>query len=670
MWKRIACGFLAAFLCTSGWAQPPDPEHHEHDGDSDSTGPAVPAMALVPIVVTAVAMRDPYSIVTDPRQPRLPLPAHDGGAYLKSIPGFNVSRKGGTSGDPELRGLGGSRLNILLDDAHILGGCGGRMDPPTAYVFPEAYDRIEVIKGPQSVRYGTTVAGVVRFDRDPLRFTESTVTGFASTIAGSFERRDFVGEVTAGDRPGYIRLIGTLSSQDDYEDGNGRSVHSQYSRWSTTAILGWTPDERTVVEFATDRSDGEAANDDRGMDGVAFDRTGYTLRMSRTDITPWLLGIEAVFFYNYVDHVMDNYTLRAPPMQPMVSYPDRRTVGGRLAADLALGSEWDLAAGVDWAENRHRSNQLGGVAAFSYRDVPRVPNAEFTDTGIFVEAERAVGQRSRLKAGLRTDRRKSKALDGMNFGGAAPGTEDTSSQQSGFLRFSHDLAARPVTLHAGLGRAERAPDFWEMRRVFDLETEKLTQLDLGASLRTGRVTANLAMFAGRLDDYILIARPGLEAQEARNVDAKTYGAETDVTLRLRPTLSLTATGAWVRSQNDTDDVPLAQTPPLEGTLSLDYDSGRSFGGLLLRAARRQDRIHPGYGTIYSLDTDETPGFATASFYGGYRFGERITVTAGIDNLLDRAYAEHIQRGNAELGASMQRILEPGRTLWLRLAAEF
>src|SRR5690606_18191772 len=162
--------------------------------------------------------------------------------------------------------------------------------------------------------------------------------------------------------------------------------------------------ERTTIEFAAERSDAEAAYDDRGMDGVVFDRTGYTLKLDRTDITPWLAGIEAVLYYNYIDHVMDNYTLRTPPMQPMVSYPDRRTVGGRLAADFELGEALELAAGVDWAENRHASNQLMGAAAFSYRDVPRRDNAEFTDSGLFVELERAVGERSRLNAGLRADR--------------------------------------------------------------------------------------------------------------------------------------------------------------------------------------------------------------------------------------------------------------------------
>ena len=36
------------------------------------------------------------------------------------------------------------------------------MDPPTAYIFPSAFDRITVLKGPQSVQYGPdTSAGVV-----------------------------------------------------------------------------------------------------------------------------------------------------------------------------------------------------------------------------------------------------------------------------------------------------------------------------------------------------------------------------------------------------------------------------------------------------------------------------------------------------------------------------
>ena len=95
-----------------------------------------------PVVVTAPVTDAPLSITTNPKSPRQPVPAHDGADFLKSIPGFSVIRKGGTDGDPVLRGFSGSRLGILLDGQEVYGGCGGRMDPPTAYVYPESFDPV------------------------------------------------------------------------------------------------------------------------------------------------------------------------------------------------------------------------------------------------------------------------------------------------------------------------------------------------------------------------------------------------------------------------------------------------------------------------------------------------------------------------------------------------
>lgn len=621
-------------------------------------------VTLSPLVITAPPMSDPYSISTDTRQPRLPLPAHDGGSYLKSIPGFSVSRKGGTSGDPELRGLGGSRLNILMNGSHILGGCGGRMDPPTAYVFPQAYDRIEIIKGPQSVRYGPAPAGVVRFERDSPVLTEPTVQGFASMTVGRFERIDTMADVTAGDRLGYVRVIGTLSDQDDYKDGDGERVHSNYNRWSTTGILGWTPDQDTRVEFTYDRSDGRAAYDDRGMDGTLFDRTGYQLSFNRRNLAPWLAEIEATAYYNYVDHVMDNFTLREPPNMPAVGFPDRRTVGGRLTADITLGPDTWIHTGVDYAENTHANNLARGADAFGWRDLRREDNATFNDIGVFTEVEQALTARSWVTMGLRMDRSEVEA-EKEGFGGVGAGETETSTLWSGFARYELALQRLPVNLFAGVGHAERSADFWERRRVFDLDDEKLTQVDLGASWSTGRISGSLSMFYGWMDDYILIVQPGLEDIEARNIDASMIGGEADLTVVLTDAWNVTGTVAYVRSKNDTDNVPLAQTPPLQGTLSLDYARGRYYAGTQLRAVARQDRIHPGYGTIYSLDTGETPGFATVSAYAGTELFRNTRLTLGVDNLFDRTYAEHIQRGAADLGASDTPINEPeggrGRT---------
>jgi iron complex outermembrane receptor protein len=180
-----------------------------------------------------------------------------------------------------LRGLAGSRLGIQIDGECIFGGCGNRMDPPTAYVFPAAYDRITVIKGPQTVLHGPgNSAG-----RRPLRARSPAARAAASPRSsppppcrqlrpvrprrGRPHRRR--PEVQA-------RLTATSTRADDYADGCGRDVHSAYDRWSANASAAWTPDDRTVVEFATARSDGEAAYADRTMDGVKFDRENYGLR--------------------------------------------------------------------------------------------------------------------------------------------------------------------------------------------------------------------------------------------------------------------------------------------------------------------------------------------------------------------------------------------------------
>src|SRR5574343_1568438 len=110
------------------------------------TAQAADITQLDEVVVTGVSISRPLIMETDPRHPRQPAPAADGGSLLKSIPGFSASRKGGSAADPLLRGLGGSRLAILADEGVGYGGGGGRMETPTAYLFPDAYDRLEVIK--------------------------------------------------------------------------------------------------------------------------------------------------------------------------------------------------------------------------------------------------------------------------------------------------------------------------------------------------------------------------------------------------------------------------------------------------------------------------------------------------------------------------------------------
>ena len=104
-----------------------------------------------PVIVTGSAPLDGLVFELDPKQPRQPMPASDGADYLQTVPGFSAIRNGGSNGDPVLRGLFGSRLNVLTDGGTLIGACPSRMDNALSYVSPETFDRLVIIKGPQSV---------------------------------------------------------------------------------------------------------------------------------------------------------------------------------------------------------------------------------------------------------------------------------------------------------------------------------------------------------------------------------------------------------------------------------------------------------------------------------------------------------------------------------------
>jgi len=80
---------------------------------------------LEPVVVTATPQKQANVIQFNTKTAIQPLPANDGAGLLQSVPNMSIIRKGGTSGDPLFRGLGGSRLSITADDQFIYGGCGG-----------------------------------------------------------------------------------------------------------------------------------------------------------------------------------------------------------------------------------------------------------------------------------------------------------------------------------------------------------------------------------------------------------------------------------------------------------------------------------------------------------------------------------------------------------------
>ena len=648
------------------------------------------------VIVTAARMQSPLLLELDAKAPRQPLPAHDGADYLKSIPGFSVIRKAGADGDPVFRGMAASRINVQVDGEQILGSCGMRMDPPTAYVFPEAYDRIVIIKGPQTVLHGPgNSAATVLFERDTPRFDDGALRIHSSALAASADRRDLVADISLGNDRFYGRISGTRAEADDYEDGAGNLVHSQYMRWSSNVELGWTPDENTRVALTGALSDGEAAYADRAMDGAMFERENLGLRFERQYAGAWLRGLEAHVFYNYVDHVMDNYSLRAlsPAMQnPMVSNPDRKTTGGRLAFEFGRDKGVRATVGMDAQWNVHTIRSTNNQLLTPYQTQARVEDGRFENVGLFGEVAWPVSDAQRLVSGVRFDAweaQDSRAMLSRGMGAAVPnptaGEKRSTILTSGFARWERDVDSLSSTLYAGVGHVARFPDYWELlganresigaSNAFHTRPERTTQLDTGFVYRSSRLELSLAAFYNQIDDYILIQSnypKGMRrVSVTRNVDAWTVGAEADAAYALGAGWKLTGALAYTRGENETDRSPLAQIPPLEARLGVNYQRNAWSVGSLARWVADQERFVIDQGNIVGQDLGRTEGFATLAVNAAWRSRQGVLLSAGVDNLFDRVYAEHLSRGGAMLAGYTRttRVNEPGRTMWLRVSAD-
>jgi len=163
------------------------------------------------------------------------------------------------------------------------------------------------------------------------------------------------------------------------------------------------------------------------------------------------------------------------------------------------------------------------------------------------------------------------------------------------------------------------------------------------------------------------------ATVARNIDSSSYGGEWALGYALSKTWQLDASLAYVHGRNRSDNLPLAQQPPLEGRLALTYQQTSWSMGGLLRLVDAQDRVAVNQGNIVGQDLGPSSGFAIFSLNTVWHINPQHRLSAGIDNLFDRTYAEHLSRAGVAVAGFPPpdtRVNEPGRNAWLQWQVSF
>lgn len=629
-------------------------------------------VTLSPVTVTGTQQQKANRVTFNPKAALQPLPAGDGADLLQSVPNMSIIRKGGSSGDPLFRGLGGSRLSVNADDQFIYGGCGMRMDPPTAYIHPNSFDKVVVTKGPQTVTQGMgLVSGSVQFIRKDPDFTEKPYNINATLTAGSNDRLDGSLEAEFGGKYGYVRTNISHNEADDYKDGDGNRIHSNFKRDSQMLQLGITPTENTTIAGTYERSRAKVAYADRMMDGSKFDRDAWNIRFTQRNLTPWFSELELRYGKSEIDHVMDTYSLRtiynpAGKQIKNANNPKRNTDTGRLKATF----DWDklnLQTGLDYLDDVHVARHERGGDGYSHK--PYMPNQSFKQWGVFTEASWQQTDNQRWVAGLRHDQVKAHY-------DTARVTDPVLKHQkfnlnSGFLRWERNTD-NGLKYYAGFGIAERAPDYWERLRSENkaIRAEQNRQIDAGVIWKRPNLHASVSVFGSDIKDFIMMERQGMNFN-VRNINASRFGGEAEVKWTFAPNWEVGTSFAYTYGKNRTDGKPLAQTPPLEWNNTLAFDNGKFSAGALWRVVAKQNRYSKGQGNIVGQDIGASSGFGVLSLNAGWKFSKYATLQGGVDNVFNKTYAEFVSRsGDPSAGTQTMRVNEPGRTAWLRLQAKF
>lgn len=336
-----------------------------------------------------------------------------------------------------------------------------------------------------------------------------------------------------------------------------------------------------------------------------------------------------------------------------------------------------------------------------------MPHAWLIDPGFYAEWSSPLTDRWNVSVGSRIDFISTRARAGdvrtntdLPYGDQL--LEQADVLYAFYLQNEFDLS-NDWTLRAGFGHAQRPPTLVERyadslflgiqqsgftRVIGDqtLKPERNWQIDLGLSTNRDRSRFSANLFHSWVIDYVTmedgsVTLPGAAFEDARLVNftntplATLAGFEMAGELDLTSRLSAFGAISYVEGRDVTFAVPLGAIPPLESTLGLrlhDRHQGRHWGiELACRIVDDQNRL----GTIRSLGQpnnrlvaeEATPGFALWHLRGYWNRTERCSFVAGIDNLLDRNYQEHLDlrlRGPTGVNGfptDTTRVLSPGFT---------
>ncbi len=564
---------------------------------------------------------------------------------VESVPGVAVTSMGPGTSQPVIRGLGGDRILVLEDGQRVGDVVNSGADHATA-VAPSSARRIEVIRGPSAILYGSSaLGGVINVVRDEIpRAVPYRATGF--TLLETQTATRAVGgssQVTVGVAE-HIPLRVEVSKRvgGDLQTPIGTLAGTQTDVWSVAAGTSWVDDwgyaggsfrlysndygipggfagghtnpVRTEQERVASRFR-SVFRPDRGLEAIEID-AGYT----------W-----------YRHHEWESTTILGTVFERQIASGEARA----RHAGWGPFTSGAVGARVSWEH-------------FGFGGELYSPNTQRTTQAVYALEELQLDPVS-IEAGIRYDRVE-----------LEPNEEEMSDighiRARSFAAVSGSLGAllpltERIALGASMGRAFRTPDVPELysegphlaANSFDvgnpeLETETGLGIDVFGRITARRLSAEVTWFRNTIAGYIFPQATGERSRTQLPIyqfvgeDALLTGFESLFGWSMPAGFRVEAAASYVHGTLRATDEPLPFIPPLQGRLAVGFSPVDWFVEAETRLASSQQRT--------GRFEQQTDGYAALGLSGGLRLtvaGRLHVVTLHLENLGDTEYRNHLSR---------------------------
>jgi len=551
------------------------------------------------------------------------------GDTLTRLPGVSASSFGPAASRPILRGLGGDRIRVLTDGIGSFDVSASSADHAVA-INPLTADRIEVLRGPAALPFGSSAIGGV------VNVVDSRIPRRAES---PFHANATLGYATAADERsaalalsvpviGKIVLHGDASwtKSDDLRTGGHLLSDALRDEARTSA----DPDIRGLAELKG-RLPNSAARATDVAGGIAYIDGGFNAGVSVTRHTA-LYGIPLRFSLDpgaeteapTLDVKQTRIDARAEvPLSGAFSQLRFRAGGARyhhdeLEPDGAIGSSFFTRGGegrVDLVQAERSgwggTSGIQGLArrVFIVGEEKFLPDSRQQQIGVFTLQSLVRGP-LRLEAGVRFERSKLRARADADLG--TPSLRRDFNALSLSAGFTHDLGGG---WKGGLNvaRSVRAPSIEELfangphagTQAFevgdpDLGNERSLGVEASIKRSAGPINLTATAYLSSFSNFIYQAATGeieddLPVFSYRQGKARYYGVEFEADAKLGTAMGIgwgveavaDATRARIRRFG-----PAPQIPPFRVLAALTGERGPVDGRIEIERVAAQNRNAP------------------------------------------------------------------------------